>query len=127
MTVLERIEELREKLNKAGYEYYVLDKPSISDYEYDMLMQELIKLEEEHPEYKDDTSPTAKIGGEVLTKFSKVTHQNQMMSLGDIFSLDEVDDFVNRINKLVVSPTFVCELKIDGLSVAIRYEMVNCF
>ena len=122
MTVLERIEELREKLNKAGYEYYVLDKPSISDYEYDMLMQELIKLEEEHPEYKDDTSPTAKIGGEVLTKFSKVTHQNQMMSLGDIFSLDEVDDFVNRINKLVVSPTFVCELKIDGLSVAIRYE-----
>ncbi len=122
MDVLTRIEELREKLNKAGYEYYVLDKPTISDYEYDMLMQELIKLEEENPEYKSETSPTVKIGGEVLDKFSKVTHSSQMMSLGDIFSLEEVDDFVNRIKKVCVDATFVCELKIDGLSVSLRYE-----
>ena len=78
MDVLTRIEELREKLNKAGYEYYVLDKPTISDYEYDMLMQELIKLEEENPEYKSETSPTVKIGGEVLDKFSKDEWLNLM-------------------------------------------------
>lgn len=122
MDVLTRIEELREKLNKAGYEYYVLDKPTISDYEYDMLMQELIKLEEENPEYKSETSPTVKIGGEVLEKFSKVTHTSQMMSLGDIFSLEEVDEFVERIKKVCPDASFVCELKIDGLSVSLRYE-----
>ena len=122
MDVLTKIEELRAQLNKAGYEYYVLDKPTISDYEYDMLMQELIKLEEENPEYKSETSPTVKIGGEVLDKFSKVTHTSQMMSLGDIFSLEEVDEFVERIKKVCPDASFVCELKIDGLSVSLRYE-----
>ncbi len=122
MEILKRIEELREKLNRAGYEYYVLDKPSITDYEYDVLMKELIELEEKYPEYKSDTSPTVKIGGEVLDKFEKVTHQRQMMSLGDIFSLEEVDDFVKKINDSVSDVSFVCELKIDGLSVSLRYE-----
>lgn len=122
MSVLTRIEELRNILNKAGYEYYVLDRPTMSDYDYDMLMQELIKLETEHPEYKSDTSPTVKIGGLVLDKFSKVTHQRPMMSLGDIFSLEEVDDFVNKILKVTPAASFCCELKIDGLSVALRYQ-----
>ena len=122
MDISTRILELRDKLNKAGYEYYVLDKPTISDYEYDMLMKELIELEEKYPQYQSDTSPTVKIGGAVLDKFSKVKHTIAMMSLGDIFSLEEVDDFCEKIFKVCSDATFVCELKIDGLSVALRYH-----
>ena len=76
----QRINELKEKLNKASYEYYTLDNPTLSDYEYDMLMAELIKLEDENPNLKTADSPTNRIGGEVLTKFTKVTHSEKMMS-----------------------------------------------
>lgn len=122
MDIEARINELRDKLNKAGYEYYVLDNPTISDYEYDLMMKELIELEDKYPQFKSPTSPTVKIGGQVLDKFVKVTHSTPMMSLGDIFSLDEVDDFVSKIKKIAPNATFVCELKIDGLSVSLKYE-----
>ncbi len=122
MDFKERILELREILNKAGYEYYVLDKPTISDYEYDKYMAELIMLEGEHPEMQSSTSPTNKIGGEVLDRFEKVTHTNPMMSLGDVFSLEELEDFLNKILKEAPQATFLCELKIDGLSVSLKYN-----
>lgn len=122
MDKLKRVNELKEILNKASYEYYVLDKPTMEDYEYDRLMDELIKLENEDPSLKTPDSPTNKIGGEVLTKFEKVTHTTKMMSLSDAFSYDELRDFDARVKKEAPSATYCCELKIDGLSVALRYN-----
>lgn len=117
-----RIEELKNILNKAAYEYYVLDNPTMEDYEYDRLMDELIKLENEFPEYRSVDSPTNKIGGEVLSKFEKVTHASKMMSLADAFSYDELRAFDERVRKAAPSATYCCELKIDGLSVSLKYE-----
>lgn len=122
MTALDRINELKEILNHASYQYYVLDKPILEDYEYDRFMEELIHLENEHPELKTMDSPTNKIGGEVLSKFEKVIHTSKMMSLSDAFSFDELRDFDTRIKKLVSNATYCCELKIDGLSVSLKYE-----
>ena len=120
--VEQRINELKEKLNKASYEYYTLDNPTISDYEYDMLMAELIKLEEENPSLKTSDSPTNRIGGEVLTKFTKVTHSEKMMSLEDAFDYDELRAFDKRVKDAAPTATYLCELKIDGLSVSLKYE-----
>ncbi|MDE6047453.1 MAG: hypothetical protein K2F56_02375, partial [Anaeroplasmataceae bacterium] len=122
MNALERINELKEILNQASYEYYVLDQPTIEDYEYDRYMEELIRLENEHPDLKTADSPTNKIGGEVLTKFEKVVHTSKMMSLSDAFSFDELKEFDARVKKEAPTATYCCELKIDGLSVALRYE-----
>ena len=122
MSVENRINELKEILNKASYEYYTLDKPTISDYEYDMLMAELIKLEDENPSLKTIDSPTNRIGGEVLTKFTKVTHKEKMMSLADAFNYDELKDFDKRVRSAAPNATYLCELKIDGLSVSLKYE-----
>ena len=117
-----RINELKQILNKASYEYYVLDKPTMEDYEYDKLMEELIKIETENPELKTIDSPTNKIGGEVLSKFEKVIHSSKMMSLSDAFSYDDLKDFDNRVKKEAPPATYCCELKIDGLSVSLKYE-----
>ncbi len=122
MDKLKRVNELKELLNKASYEYYVLDKPTMEDYEYDHLMDELIKLENENPSLKTPDSPTNKIGGEILTKFEKVTHTTKMMSLSDAFSYDELRDFDVRVKRDAPNATYCCELKIDGLSVALRYN-----
>ncbi len=122
LMVEQRINELKEKLNKASYEYYTLDNPTISDYEYDMLMAELIKLEEENPSFKTSDSPTNRIGGEVLTKFTKVTHSEKMMSLADAFDYDELRAFDKRVKDAAPTATYLCELKIDGLSVSLKYE-----
>lgn len=122
MDVLNRINELKEILNQAAYEYYVLDQPNMEDYEYDQIMAELIRLEEEHPQYKTADSPTCKIGGEVLSKFEKVVHTTKMMSLSDAFSFDELKDFDARVRKEAPDAVYCCELKIDGLSVSLRYE-----
>ena len=122
MDVKARIEELKNKINKASEEYYVNDNPTISDYEYDMMMEELIKLEDENPELKTVDSPTNKIGGEVLSKFEKVVHPVKMMSLSDAFSYDELRQFDNRVKAVAPFATYLCELKIDGLSVSLRYE-----
>lgn len=118
----QRIDELIKILNKASYEYYTNDNPSITDQEYDDYMDELIKLETKYPELVRSDSPTLKIGGEIISDFKKVTHNIPMMSLGDIFNFDELDEFDNRIKKTVSNPKYVCELKIDGLSVSLLYE-----
>ena len=122
MDARERIEELKEILNKASVEYYVNDNPTMEDYEYDRLMAELIDLEDKNPELKTNDSPTQRIGGEVLSKFEKVVHPNKMMSLADAFSYDELKDFDKRVKAVAPNATYLCELKIDGLSVSLRYE-----
>lgn len=122
MLFLNRINELKEILNKASEAYYVYDNPIMEDYEYDKLLDELIKLEDEHPELKTADSPTNRIGGEVLSKFVKVTHTEKMMSLADAFSYDDLRAFDERVKAVAANATYLCELKIDGLSVSLKYE-----
>lgn len=118
----QRIDELIKKLNKANYEYYALDNPSITDQEYDDMMDELIKLETNNPSLVRSDSPTLRVGGEVISSFKKVSHEVPMMSLADVFNIDEIREFNNRVCKVVDNPSYVCELKIDGLSVSLIYE-----
>ena len=117
-----RIEELKALINKANYEYYTLDNPTISDYEYDMAMAELISLEEKYPNLKTKDSPTNRIGGEVLDKFQKVTHTKEMKSLADLFSYDEILGYLDTTSKITNSVDYSMELKIDGLAVSLIYE-----
>ena len=117
-----RIKELRELLNKYSHEYYILDKPTVSDAEYDRLMQELIALEEKYPEFITDDSPTRKVGSSVVSEFKKVTHRLPMLSLGNVFNEDEIIKFDERIKKEGFIPSYVCELKIDGLAISLVYE-----
>ena len=117
-----RIDELVKLLNKASYEYYALDNPTITDQEYDSLMDELIRLETQNPSLVRSDSPTVKIGTEVISEFKKVTHEIPMMSLGDIFNEEEVIAFDEKVRKIVPNPKYVCELKIDGLSVSLLYK-----
>ena len=120
--IFERIKELRKTLSYHAKRYYVYDDPEISDFEYDRLYAELVRLEEENPQYFDPTSPTNRVGGKPLDKFEKVTHTVQMNSLSDVFEYEEIKDFVNRMAGIVDSPVFSVEPKIDGLSVALNYE-----
>lgn len=121
MNVKERYEELKTTLQKLAHEYYVLDNPSSTDYEYDMLMRELLLIEKENPEFVTPDSPSQKIGGEILKGFTKVTHTVSMQSLTDAFSYDEIKDFTKRVRDSVGDVSFVCETKIDGLSVSLEY------
>ncbi len=125
MSALKRINELKEILNKASVAYYVNDNPIMEDYEYDKLYDELVKLEEDNPLYKTFDSPTNRIGGEILTKFEKVTHTEKMMSLSDAFSYEDLLQFDKRIKAVAPTATYLCELKIDGLSVSLKYENGN--
>jgi len=118
----QRIIELVKLLNEANYNYYVLDNSNITDQEYDKYLRELVSLEEQYPELVLLDSPTKRVGGEVLDKFSKVSHKIPMLSLGNVFNEDEVRDFDNKIKKMGINPEYVCELKIDGLSVSLVYE-----
>ena len=118
---MDRMNEIIDILNKANYEYYVLDNPTITDQEYDRYMQELIKIEENHPEWIRDDSPTKRVGGEVISEFKKIVHEKPMLSLSNVFNEDEVRSFDEKIKK-EVDPNYVCELKIDGLSVSLLYE-----
>ncbi|MBR3966143.1 MAG: NAD-dependent DNA ligase LigA [Clostridia bacterium] len=120
--ISERIKELREKLLYHSKLYYVYDAPEISDYEYDMMFAELKKLEEENPEFFDPVSPTQRVGGKALDKFEKVNHTVQMNSLSDVFSFDELRDFLMRMEEITPSLVYSVEPKIDGLSVALTYE-----
>ncbi|MFI8707813.1 NAD-dependent DNA ligase LigA [Bacillus sp. NPDC077411] len=122
--VQKRIEELRGILNKLNYEYHVLDQPSVSDAEYDRHMQELIKLETEHPEFFTEDSPTVRVGGEILDIFEKVTHKSPMLSLGNAFNEGDLRDFDRKVRQGIDDQNvrYVCELKIDGLAVSLHYE-----
>ncbi|MDQ0201623.1 NAD-dependent DNA ligase LigA [Neobacillus ginsengisoli] len=118
-----KINELRSLLNQYGYEYYVLDKPSVPDAEYDRLMQELLELEGTFPELKTPDSPSERIGGAVLDVFEKVEHRTPMLSLGNAFNEQDLKDFDRRIRQVAGDEfSYVCELKIDGLAVSLRYE-----
>ncbi len=116
-----RIEELTNSLNYHSHKYYVLDKPEISDFEYDKLLRELELLEEKYPELKEANSPTMRVGGAVLDKFEPVTHTVRMESLQDAFSYDEILDFDTRVRSVCPNAEYVVEQKIDGLSVSLEY------
>ncbi|MEH7382749.1 NAD-dependent DNA ligase LigA [Bacillus sp. JJ1533] len=123
MVAQERVQELHKLLNQYNYEYHVLDKPSVPDAEYDRLMRELIQLEENYPELKTGDSPTVRVGGQVLESFQKVEHRIPMLSLGNAFNEQDLRDFDRRARQAVGdSISYVCELKIDGLAVSLRYE-----
>ncbi len=120
---IKRYNELVDLLNKANYEYHVLDDATtLTDEEYDNYLREVYEIEETHPEWKREDSPTTKIGGVILDKFDKVTHNIPMMSLADVFNEDEIILFDKRIRDENIDPKYVCELKIDGLSVSLKYE-----
>lgn len=118
----ERMNYLIKILSDASYDYYVLDDPKITDQEYDAAYRELENIEKLHPDWIVDTSPTRKVGGEVIDEFKKVEHTIPMLSLGDVFNEDEIIEFLQRIENSGVHSNYVCELKIDGLSVSLQYE-----
>ena len=122
MDVKERMKVLVELLNRYAYEYYTLDMPSISDYEYDKLYRELEDLEKAHPELIYRNSPTQRVGDEPIIKFEKYTHQVKMMSINDVFDADEVIKFDSDVKKIAPNATYTCELKIDGVSVTCIYK-----
>lgn len=118
---LERLNEIKKLLNEYNYQYYVLDNPTVSDQEYDRLMQELQSIEAKHPEWLTSDSPSQRVGGQVLESFQKITHERMMLSLGNIFNEDELIAFDNRIRETIPHVEYVCELKIDGLAVSLVY------
>lgn len=118
----ERIKQLTEQLNEANHRYYVLDDPNMLDFEYDRLLRELENLEAEYPQFALPDSPTKRVGGQALSKFEKVNHPVPLMSLQDVFSLEELDDFLEKILLDYPGTAFTVEPKIDGLSVALEYE-----
>ena len=119
----DQIQALIELLNQYGYEYYVLDKPSVPDAEYDEKLRELQELEKQFPEFLSENSPTQRIGGEPLDAFTKVQHNVPMLSLGNAFNEQDLRDFARRASNGTDEPlTFVCELKIDGLAISLTYE-----
>ena len=117
-----RIDELIRIINKASYEYYILDNPTITDQEYDDYYMELLALERKHPEYVREDSPTKRVGGEALDKFEKVTHEKPLLSFDDIFNDDEVISFDERVRKVVPNPTYTIEPKMDGLAGSLIYK-----
>ncbi|MCD8562132.1 MAG: ATP-binding domain-containing protein [Acholeplasmataceae bacterium] len=122
MDIKKRIDELVKIINQANVDYHTKDQPTITDFEYDQYLKELIELEESYPDYKQIDSPTQKIGGFVLDGFVKVTHQVPMMSLANVFNEEELRNFDDKIRKVVPSFSYVSELKIDGLAVSLIYE-----
>ena len=122
MEIKQRMDELVSILNEANYQYYVLDNPSMLDFEYDHLLRELEDLENANPAFIRADSPTKRVGGEALSKFEKVTHAVPLMSLQDVFSLEELDEFLEKILAVYPDAEFTVEPKIDGLSVALEYE-----
>ncbi|PAQ16726.1 DNA ligase (NAD(+)) LigA [Bacillaceae bacterium SAOS 7] len=121
---IQRVQELHNVLNQYNYEYYVLDQPSVPDAEYDRLMQELIKIENEFPDLQTPDSPTQRVGGEVLEMFNKVRHDTAMLSLGNAFNEGDLRDFDRKVKQSIGEEiySYVCELKIDGLAVSLKYE-----
>ena len=122
MTPQERILELRAQLHKHNYNYYVLNTPAISDFEFDELLRELQQLEDEHPEMYDSSSPTQRVGSDITKEFNQVTHKYPMLSLGNTYSKEEVADFYERVHRALNEDFEVCcELKFDGTSISLTY------
>lgn len=117
----EEIRQLTEQLNGANYRYYVLDDPTITDYEYDMALRRLEELESAHPELMLPDSPTQRVGGSPLSQFEKVEHPVPLESLQDVFSLEELAEFTDRVRETISAPEYTVEPKVDGLSVALEY------
>lgn len=123
MNTEQQIHTLREELRLHNYNYYVLDQPKISDYDFDMKLKELQELEEKHPEFYDPNSPTLRVGGQVTKNFATVVHEHRMYSLSNSYSKEELEDWEVRIKKLVEgSVEYTCELKYDGASISLTYE-----
>ena len=120
--IKKRVDELTQILNEANYNYYVLDNPTITDQEYDKYYRELLDIEKLYPEFSYDDSPTKRVGGEVVDKFNKVVHDKPMLSLANVFNEDEIRDFDAKIKKEGFNPEYICEYKIDGLSVSLLYK-----
>lgn len=119
---MDRMNELIDIINEADYNYHTLDNPTITDQEYDSYLRELFEIEEAHPEWVREDSPTQHAGGKIIEGFEKVQHKIPMMSLSDVFSESELIAFDERIKKEGINPEYMCELKIDGLSVSLLYE-----
>lgn len=123
MDVKEKIEQLRTELHEHNYNYYVLDSPEISDYDFDMKLKELQALEEAHPEFEDPNSPSMRVGGEVTKNFETIVHDFPMYSLSNSYSKEDLDEWETRIQKIIEEPVeFTCELKYDGASISLTYE-----
>lgn len=120
--IINKMNELIEIIREADYNYHTLDMPTITDQEYDNYMRELYKLEEKYPELKQDMSPTSRVGGEIIDSFKKIKHEVPMMSLSNVFNEDEIIAFDERVKKEYPNPSYVVELKIDGLSVSLLYK-----
>ncbi len=121
--VRKKIKELTEQINKHNYYYYVISGPIISDYDFDMLLQELIRLEQTYPEFALPESPTQRVGGKINKKFQQVEHTFPMLSLGNTYSEEEVRDFDARVKKIIGQDVeYVCELKFDGVAIVVRYN-----
>ena len=123
MNPKDRIDEITKLLEQYNYEYYVLDNPSVPDSEYDRLMNELIAIEKEHPELITPLSPTQRVGGKVLSKFEKIKHKRLMLSLANAFNEKDLRDFDQRVRDVIGGDKvkYMCEMKIDGLAMAMEY------
>lgn len=124
MNTQEKIEALRKELREHNYSYYVLDSPTISDFDFDMKLKELQELEQQHPEFYDSNSPTLRVGGGVTKNFETVVHEHRMYSLDNSYSKEDLEDWEKRIQRILgdVQVEFVCELKYDGASISLSYE-----
>ncbi|MEL1247585.1 NAD-dependent DNA ligase LigA [Flavobacterium helocola] len=124
MSVLDTIKNLRDELNQHNYNYYVLDKPTISDFEFDQKLKQLQDLEAQHPDFFDENSPTQRVGGMVTKNFETIKHEYRMYSLDNSYSIEDLQDWETRIQKVLgdVSLEYTCELKYDGASISITYE-----
>ena len=123
MSVEQKINSLRNELREHNYNYYVLDNPTISDYDFDIKLKELQALEEAHPEFYDAHSPTLRVGGEITKSFKTIVHEHRMYSLDNSYSKEDLLDWEKRIEKIVDGNVeFVCELKYDGASISLTYE-----
>ena len=120
--VKERIEQLRKALERHNYLYYVENSPEISDFEFDGLLRELQDLERAHPEWDDPNSPTHRVGSDLTSEFRTVKHRFPMLSLGNTYSLEELKEFIDRIEREEGRVEYVCELKFDGTAISLGYR-----
>ena len=123
-----KIEEISNQLRTHNHNYYVLSESTISDYDFDMLLEELQKLEEQFPEFAFEASPTKRVGGEITKNFKTVKHKSRMLSLGNSYSKEDIEAFETKIKKLVENELeYICELKYDGVAIGITYKKGKLF